>query len=928
MKKLFCIFFIALTVFFVPPVFSAEHSAEEMQDSVMENTEEIPDEAEEMETDAKDVEQIKVTGSRITRIDTKGPNPVVIYTKEDLENSGYSSAGDFLRDTTATHFGVIREEAGHSASGGSFTSIKGEASLILINGVRVAKEPTAGYVDLNLIPLYAIERVEVLKDGASAIYGSDAVGGVINFITKKNFSGTEIHGQVAPTIWPLYKGGSRADIATVFGDANNKWSYIGSFHFRFQDSIENSERKWTNKTIATVSPYAVFNGQVDPKCPEELKQSDGCEFNVADYSTRHPQYSQLYGYFQGNYKLNETTLYTQLIASYKTDIWSYAPIPGGLMIPSGHKMRFGQGQEGLLEYRFMEAGKRDSTYNNFIGDLTIGAKGYISPTWDYDTSVKLVHIIKNETEKGLLLKKELKEIIFNGIYDPFNSTKRDLSKAIYTAKSNHDSTLLLGSLNFSGEAGFWDIDLATGLQAYFKNFDQNADENKKEGKILSNAGGDGYGERHVLSYYLEGIKSFSEMLEIQLAGRMDYYNDSVSPEIAENSKANKNTRESTNRFTINPKLALKFKPISQLLFRGSLGTAFVAPSLELLNTSGSESFEWIFDTVACYNELKSTGKFNKIYEQLGNTPEKEKETFAKDFLIDPRNTFNRSKLSKEVKAELKNLSSDLPETEYCKNRQVFTRAEGNKKLKETRAIVASLGSHWQIADDHSLTFDLWYIKKSGVPSSGLDKKTLDAELKYGNDYVKEKSDGEITINRNSEKNYNPLYKSLNHGIKTRSLNLGGTQKTGIDIDWTSDMSSINLFGGNPYFKDRISYILFSKVEGFPGMSVDNIGTFGAPQWRNIAVLGWKNKKHNISITAHTVSSFAKESSELENLPMYTRWDLDYQFAINEKATFKFGWSNLLFSSPPVDEGKPNNKLVHDIFESRGPFFFAGFKYAI
>ena len=883
----------------------------EMQDSV-ENTTEVESLFESAEENAtnKEVKKIIVTGSRITRIDTKGANPLVIYSKEDLENSGYSSAGDFLRDTTISHFGVSREEAGSSFSGESFTNIKGEKSLILINGVRVAEDPNAGAVDLNLIPLFAIERVEILKDGASALYGSDAVGGVINFITKKDFSGMEIHGQMAPTIWPLYKGGSRADIATVFGDSSKKGSYIGSLHVRFQDSVENSERKWTNKNISPVGPYGIFNGQTDPNCPKKLITSSGCKFNAADYSTRHPRYGQFYGYLQGNYKWNETILYSQLITSYKNNKWSYAPIRTGqdpvsgksdLIIPSNHQMSFGQGQEGPLDYRFMEAGQRDTSYNNFIGDLTVGTKGYVSPTWDYDFSVKLAHIIKNNKEEGLLLKKELTEAIVNGKYDPFNTKKRDLSKALYTAKNNNDSTLLFSSLDFSGESGFWDIDLATGFQAYYKSFSLNADKNIDGKKLLSNTGGSNAGERYVLSYYLEGIKYFSEMLEIQLAGRADYYSDF--------------------KWTANPKLAFKFKPHSQFLLRGSLGTAFIAPPLSIINEKSATGHPRLFDTLACYNELKAKGGFNKVYEKLTDLSDEKKEKLVKDFLIEQKDVIKRKTLSKEVKTELENLSKSVSDKEYCNGIQYSANSLGNKKLKETKAIVASFGSHWQIAEEHGLTFDLWYIKKSGMPSYGLSKKTLDAELKFGNKYVQNKG---VTVNRDDKKPYNPI-----SGINTKMLNLGSTQKSGIDLEWESDLSNVDLFNGSPYFKDQVSYILFSKAEAFPGMGyVDRIGKFGAPRWRNIATLGWKNKKHNISLTTHTVSSFGKESSELENLPMSTRLDLDYQFVISAKTTFKFGWSNLLFSSPPTDEKLNDNKIDNEIFESRGPFFFAGIKYTI
>ena len=864
----------------------------------------------------QNLEKIKVTGSRITRIDTQGPSPLIIYNKEDLENSGYSSAGDFLRDTNISHFGVSREEAGSSASGESFAQIKGETSLILIDGLRVAEDPSTNSVDLNLIPLFAIERIEVLKDGAAALYGSDAVGGVINFITKKASSGIEVHAQIVPTIKQgvelkdistlFNNGGTRADVATIFGDSNEKGFYLGSVHLRFQDSIKNSERVWTNETISPVGPYGVFNNQVDPNCPTENKTSDGCEIDLSDLSSRQPLYAQLYAYLQGHYNLDESVLYTQAIASYKYNKWFYAPIPGGLALPTGHKMSFGQGKEGLLKYRFMEAGQRDTTYNNFIADLTIGNKGYLSTTWDYDFSVKLAHIRKDETQEGLLLTEELTKAIVNGDYDPFDKTKRQLLNAPYTGKSNNYSNLYMSSLDLSGEAGFWNLDLATGFQAYFKDYTNKADEKAKEGKVLSNAGSDGYGKRHVLSYYLEGVKNFSDMLEVQLAGRTDYYSDFG--------------------WTINPKLAFRLQPQSRFLIRGSIGTAFVAPSLALLNQSDSEGYPHIFDTVACYNELKQTQALKTTKSVLGDQSEEDKDTFVKSFLIEQKDIINQENLSTEVKTELENLSQSFAKTNYCTDRQIFTKSSGNKELKETKALVASLGSHVQLSDEHSLTLDLWYIKKSGVPSDGVSKKTIDAELKFGNDYVKTQG---IVVNRNPKHEYKALYNGPKHGITTKLLNLGNTQKAGMDLAWNSDFSNINLFNGSPYLSNQISYILFSKAEGFPGIGyVDDIGKFGRPQWRNIANIGWKNKKHNFSLTAYTTAAFGKQSSELENLPMYTRLDLDYQFVMNEKTSFKFGFSNVLFSTPPFDKDVNNNKLDHSVFESRGPFFFAGIKYAI
>ena len=878
--------------------------------------------------DLKNVEKIKVTGSRIKRIDLEGPSPVTVFTSEDLENSGYSSAGDFLRDTTVAHFGVSREHAGSPGSGESGISLRGEKSLILLNGVRLVEDPHTLSVDLNMIPIYAIERIEVLKDGGSALYGADAIGGVVNFITKKNFSGVEFHAKVSPTFpdlniktsgklspwkwklkgFPKSVGGTSLDLATVFGKSNNNLSYVGSLQLRGKRRVENFQREWTNSTISPISYHPIFKTKSDTSnnaigCPEDLKTIQGCKFNVADFSTRLPGHSQLNGFFNLNYKFGESTFYVQFLGISKYVQWDYAPVPGALPIPEGHKMSYRTGQEGVLKYRFKEAGPRDTTYNSYILDSTIGVRGYLSKTWDYDLSSKLAYTRKNERQGGLLLKKELTESIITGLYDPFSEDNRDLSQAMYTAKAKNRSLLVFNSLDFSGETGFWGINLATGLQYYFKDFKNIADKKAKNREILSNAGSDGYGKRHVGSSYLELSKYFADILEVQLAGRADYYSDFG--------------------FTANPKLAFRFQPFSQFLIRGSVGRAFVAPGLSLLNIESSEGYPQINDKVACYNELQlikadSNDKQKDLSEAL--KVEGMTDDLLKDFLVDQRGTYKKSKMKKD----LKKLSSNLKETTYCKNNQYRSFLEGNKNLKETIAWVASIGTHVQFNDEHSATLDAYYIKKSGLPSFGLGSAT-NAELKLGAEAVEKQN---IVIKRDDNK-----YKSLHDGgdfaVKTKLVNLGKTQKMGLDFSWKSDMTNIKLSSGNPYFENNLSYIFFSRSQGFPGLdSINVMGVFGAPKWRNISIIGWKNKKHNVSFSALVTAPMSKKVALLENLPWYGRLDLDYQYIMNEKLSFSTGWSNLLFSTPPFDPDDEQNKIDDDIFESKGPFVFAGVKYKL
>ncbi|MBE3027590.1 TonB-dependent receptor [Janthinobacterium sp. GW458P] len=150
------------------------------------------------------MQRVEVTGSSIKRVAKEGALPVQVITFDQMEKQGITTAEQLVRTLSANGTGaenmtsgnnVFGADADRLAGGASFASLRGlgpGATLVLLNGRRVATHGASGRaVDLNSIPLGAISRVEILKDGASAIYGTDAIGGVINFILKTNYSGVE-----------------------------------------------------------------------------------------------------------------------------------------------------------------------------------------------------------------------------------------------------------------------------------------------------------------------------------------------------------------------------------------------------------------------------------------------------------------------------------------------------------------------------------------------------------------------------------------------------------------------------------------------------------------------------------------------------------------------------------------------------------------
>lgn len=132
---------------------------------------------------ATNLDRIEITGSRIRQVDVETAQPVLALTRMDIERQGFSSVSDILQNVTAMGSPTISRAnvltAGENA-GGTYVDMRGlgtQRTLVLINGRRLGIS-TSGYQDLSVLPVSAIERIEILKDGASAIYGSDAMAGV------------------------------------------------------------------------------------------------------------------------------------------------------------------------------------------------------------------------------------------------------------------------------------------------------------------------------------------------------------------------------------------------------------------------------------------------------------------------------------------------------------------------------------------------------------------------------------------------------------------------------------------------------------------------------------------------------------------------------------------------------------------------------
>ncbi len=193
---------------------------------------------------AQKVERIEVTGSNIKRVDTESVAPVEIITREAIERTGQPTVADVLRNIPANSGGSFGESFSNSfAPGAAGISLRGlgqKTTLVLLNGRRVAGYGFAQnlqdtFVDLNTIPSTAVERIEVLKDGASAIYGSDAIAGVVNIILRKDFKGFEVNAYGGRF---EEKNDLRVGLTMGAGDlSKDKWSVFGTFDYYTRDLL-------------------------------------------------------------------------------------------------------------------------------------------------------------------------------------------------------------------------------------------------------------------------------------------------------------------------------------------------------------------------------------------------------------------------------------------------------------------------------------------------------------------------------------------------------------------------------------------------------------------------------------------------------------------------------------------------------------------
>jgi iron complex outermembrane receptor protein len=587
-------------------------------------------------------EKIEVTGSNIKRVDAETPAVVQILTKEDIERSGVATVAELLRTVPAMGGGDLQDYNGgsgfsRSTQSASLRGLGSIGTLVLLNGRRVAPaanaDPNTGQgqsYNLNTIPLSAIERIEILKDGASAIYGSDAIAGVINFILRKDFQGAEVRVSGSSTLDNTFRNSTATGTVGIGDLAKNRYNLLISGEYFSRDpvdfnqanGIENadylrlaSRNLRNNSTLSAIPNYyresrvgnGVFNVGLptDPRCPaaNTVSATAGCRASSFDYDQIQSK-ARRGGFLakgtidfsatlQGTAEVSFTRAINNFIGRPPTldgtgigSIWfnrAGQRFNFLMTLPIGHPDNPYPTAVGL-RYQFEDLGLTRTETINDASRVLLGLTGTWGG-WDFESAYLLSKTKRKETANGRLYLPAIRDAVNNRTYrfGGVNSPALLATLAPYrvgTGETEISSVDLKGSRELFALPGGMAA-LAAGVEFRRESFDIVSDAEQVAGNYIGIASTTVGASRTVNSFFAELSAPLMKNLESQLAIRHDRYSDYES--------------------STTPKLGLKWKALDTLAVRANYGEAFRAPSLTQTSNSRVQSFSTVTDPVRCPN---------------------------------------------------------------------------------------------------------------------------------------------------------------------------------------------------------------------------------------------------------------------------------------------------------------------------------------
>jgi iron complex outermembrane receptor protein len=581
-----------------------------------------------------DLQEIVVTGSMIKRTDTETPAPVQIITSEDLVNSGYTNVVDVLRNLSANGSGTLNQGFGQAfAAGASGIALRGLSvgdTLTLIDGERMVSYPLSddgerSFVDVTAIPFNAVDSIEVLKDGASAVYGADAIAGVVNVKLKKTYVGSEVTMEGGTT---QYGDGTTEHGAGIFGIgdlSSDGYNFYVALDWHHQDGILGSNRSgaftttnWSglpggvntqpgavgasglaypdsttgyliNPNTTSGTPYAFL-----PGCDQASQNANKCTFDfpgkIQSPTTQINLLSKFTKSFANDWTATVTgsvfdssaqqvaaTTFGHAFSNTGQEAGGIVNITGSpgqlfstvaypvLSLPASSPLN-PFGTKANLVYSFPDVGPYQVDVDTITYRLFGNVKGTVAG-WDVGSSVGVMYSSMTEKIFGDIYPGLAQAALNSGAYVPGVSTN---GQALFAPETSDHPSSTLGVANIQASHSLFDMPggpLMVGFGGEYIHKALNAQDppsvvsGAQEGTIFYSVG-----SQDDTAGFVELQGKPVKQLEIDLSGRYDHYD--------------------TYGGSATPKVGIKFTPIDAFALRGTWGRGFRAPSIAESGTAG------------------------------------------------------------------------------------------------------------------------------------------------------------------------------------------------------------------------------------------------------------------------------------------------------------------------------------------------------
>ncbi len=834
-------------------------------------------------------QRVEITGSAIKRIDAETSVPVTIVRIDELKAQGVTSVEQIMASLSAVQMTQgSSQQVGAGTGGASFADLRGigpSKTLVLLNGRRIANNAIDGSApDLNMIPFAALERVEVLRDGASSLYGTDAIGGVINFITRKDFQGGSITVGVDE---PAEKGGKSrsANVGFGFGDLAGKgFNVFGFLDIARTDQITGLDRPFNSRFPGGISPTpfpanyfqsGAVGNPAAPNCndPSFLVVADATSCNIAtskfvDYTAKTARTS---GLLRGSLRLaQDHTLAVEWFGTRSESTTGIAPVPyGGLWMnprkPDGSLNPYFPGNPGAItpnitldpafvraagmtprtgvtlqpgfvnvRWRALAGGQRSNTSINDQNRLLASLDGVLGG-WDYQAGLSYNENKIKEVVAGYSDGNKITQGMLNGIINPFGP--QDAAGDAFVADAllggnlqNHRGKVTALDTRFSRELGDWfssGRNAAVAVGGEFRKEDFRSAANPPVAALLiASTGVDpnslSEGTRNVTALYTELNVPITKQLDVTLAGRFDKYSDFGS--------------------TTNPKIGIRFQPSKELLLRASYSTGFRAPSLYDLNATPAYT---------------NTGTVNDPVNCPGGTP---------------------------LPGKAKVL--------YC-GVQFQRLTGGNIDLQPEKSKNLTLGFVFEPTANLSVGVDLWWLRLNGTIGALSETTVLGDTATFGQ-YINRNGSGDLSTDGFSCPGDNCGYLDL------RQQNLGGTNTNGADLSLVfrqglGSMGRLTL-GLNSTYVTKYEYQDF-----IGGPFNQNVGVYVGVgpifRWQHAATARWAMGDFTVGALARYKSGYLDQDPS-NTVSQYATLDAYVTWAPRKNISVTFGATNLTDRDPP------------------------------